>query len=89
MDLVVQVDGTATSYTDTDTSVPNRVAPSAVRQQIGQLTTKLGGGSPLAASNIIPDGWNEAADNNAWHTAVGFSGSGDPTVNGIITMPDA
>ncbi len=85
--LVIQTDGTATTYTNTVTSAAPRVAPSAVRQQIGQLTSKLGGASILAASNVIPDGWNEAAGNNSWRVAVGFTGSGDNTSNGVIVMP--
>ena len=85
--LVIQTNGTATTYTNTASSAAARVAPSAVRQQIGQLTSKLGGASVLAASNVIPDGWNEAAGNNAWHVAVGFTNAGDITSNGVIVMP--
>lgn len=85
--LVIQTDGTATAYTNTATSAAPRVAPTAVRQQIGQLTTKLGGASVLAASNVIPDGWNEAAGNNAWHVAVGLTSAADSTTNGVNVMP--
>ena len=85
--LVIQTDGTATAYTNTSTSAAPRIAPSAVRQQIGQLTTKVGGASVLAASNVIPDGWNEAAGNNSWHVAVGVSSGADVTTNGVIVMP--
>ncbi len=83
----IQVNGTATTYTNTATSAALRVAPPAVKQQIAMTTTKLGGSEAGALASVVPDGWNEAAGNLDWRVTVGVDSNADVTTTGIFEMP--
>ncbi len=84
---IIQLNGTASSYTNTFVSAATRVPPTAVLQQLGALTTKLGGPSQTAHVELIPDDWNEAAGNESWRVAVGINRLADTETNGIFDMP--